>query len=328
MIPNSVCDAIVITGATGTGKSRLAIEVAERLNGAIISADSRCVYRSMNIGTAKPAQSDRQRVPHFGIDTLEPDEAYSAGRFARDAWHWIDETRESGGVPLIVGGTGFFIQALLSPLGPEPDLDAESRTQLRDYLQGQSTLVLKSWLKRLDPERSDQLSEEGGSQRLARSLEVTLLSGRPHSWWLSQRPRTPALSAVVFCLQLSRETLYQQIDGRFERMMSEGLLDELRDLLEVHPADAPGMKSVGYAELARHLEGEIVLEDAVEEAKRNTRRFARRQLTWFRHQLPETTIWLDANRPRADLVEEIERTWSDRSGRSGSTSPSPIASVD
>ena len=328
MIPNSACDAIVITGATGAGKSELAIEVAERLNGAIISADSRQVYRSMDVGTAKPPESDRRRVPHFGIDTLEPDEAYSAGRFARDAWCWIDEIRESGRVPLIVGGTGFFIHALLSPLGPEPELDPERRTLLRRYLQGRSTEVLKTWLNRLDPERGQQLHDEGGNQRLARSLEVTLLSGRPHSWWLSQRPGTPALSAVVFCLQLSRETLYQQVNGRFERMMADGLLEEVRRLLEIHPADAPGMKSVGYAELARHLRGESSLEDAVEEAKRSTRRFVRRQLTWFRHQLPEDTVWLEASRPREDLVAEIRRTWNDRSGCTGSTTRPPIASVD
>ena len=328
MIPNSACDAIVVTGATGTGKSELAIEVAERLGGAIISADSRQVYRSMDIGTAKPPESDRQRVPHFGIDTLDPDEAYSAGRFARETWRWIDEIRESGRVPLIVGGTGFFIHTLLSPLGPEPELDPERRTRLRRYLQERSTEALKTWLGRLDPERGEQLRDEGGGQRLARSLEVTLLSGFPHSWWLSQPPGTPTLSALVFCLHLSRETLYQRVTGRFERMMAEGLLDEVRRLLEIYPPDAPGMKSVGYAELARHLAGESSLEDAVEEAKRSTRHFARRQLTWFRHQLPKDTVWLDASRPREDLVEEIERTWDDQSGCTGSTTRSPIASVD
>jgi len=328
MTSSSACDAIVITGATGTGKSELAVLVAERLSGAIISADSRQVYRGMDIGTAKLPEPDRRRVPHFGVDTLDPDEAYSAGQFARDAWGWIDEIRESGRVPIVVGGTGFFIQALLSPLGPEPELDPEVRTRLRRYLQEQPAGVLKTWLHRLDPGRGGQLRDEGGTQRLARSLEVTLLSGQPHSWWLGQRPNTAALSAVVFCLQMSRETLYQRVNERFDRMMAEGLLDEVRHLLETHAATAPGMKSVGYTQLARHLEGESALEEAVEGAKRGTRHYARRQLTWFRHQLPEDTVWLDAARPREDLVKGITQTWSERRGRTGSTPRSRIASPD
>jgi tRNA dimethylallyltransferase len=312
MTSSSACDAIVITGATGTGKSGLAIEVAKRMDAAVISADSRQVYRTMDIGTAKPTVSDREQVQHFGIDLIHPDEAYSAGRFACDAWRWIDEIRESGRVPIVVGGTGFFIRALLSPLGPEPDLAAGRRNSLRRYLQERSTETLKTWLNRLDPQRADQLRAEGGTQRLARSLEVALLSGHPHSWWLGQRSNTPALSAAVFCLRLPRETLYQRVNQRFDRMMAEGLLDEVRHLLEIYPADAPGMTSVGYAELVRHLEGESSLDAAVEEAKRNTRHFARRQLTWFRNQLPEKTHWLDATHPRKILVEEIQRTWNDR----------------
>ncbi len=328
MVSDTMCDAIVITGATGTGKSGLAIEVAERVDGAIISADSRQVYRGMDIGTAKPSETDRRRVVHFGVDTLDPDEAYSAGRFARDAWRWIDEIRQSGRVPIIVGGTGFFIGALLAPLGPEPEFDPQRRLRLRQYLQTLSTDTLKTWLSRLDPLREGQLRGEGGNQRLARSLEVTLLSGNPHSWWLGQTPATPALCAVVFCLQRTREELYRRVDERFERMLAEGLLDEVRRLLATYTTDAPGMKSVGYAQLARHLHGASSLEDAVEEAKRSTRHFARRQLTWFRHQLPEDTVWLDASRPQADLAEEIRRTWEERSGRAGSSARSPIGSVD
>ena len=328
MVSSAAYDAIIITGATGTGKSQLAVEVAEKLGGEIISADSRQVYRYMDIGTAKPSASDRGRVPHYGIDCLDPDESYSAGRFARDAWRWIREIRGRGKVPLIVGGTGFFVGALLSPLGPEPELDPERRARLRRYLTGRPPAELRAWLARLDPSRAEQLRDEGGTQRLTRSLEVVLLSGRRHSWWLDQGPETAALPAAVCCLRVPREELYRRIDNRFESMMTEGLLEEVRQLLDRFPEDSPGLKSVGYVELGAHLRGEASLEEAVEGGKRSTRRFARRQLTWFRHQLPEDTNWLDATRSRDVLVEEICRMWDERRERTSSNAQSPIGSVD
>jgi len=314
MVSSLAHDAIIITGATGTGKSQLAVEVAEKLGGEIISADSRQVYRYMDIGTAKPSVSDRRRVPHYGIDHLDPDESYSAGRFARDAWRWVREIQGRGRVPLIVGGTGFFVGALLTPLGPEPDLDPERRARLRRYLTGRSPAELQAWLARLDPPRAEQLRDEGGTQRLARSLEVVLLSGRRHSWWLDQPPETAALPAAVCCLQVPRDELYRRIDTRFEIMMTAGMLDEVRQLLDRFPADSPGLKSVGYVELGAHVRSEMSLEKAVEGAKRSTRRFARRQLTWFKHQLPEHTNWLDAARSRDALIEEICRMWDERGG--------------
>jgi tRNA dimethylallyltransferase len=321
-------EAVVISGATATGKSELAVEVAERMGGEIVSADSRQVYRHMDIGTAKPSAALRSRVPHYGLDLLDPEESYSAGRFARDAWRWIPEIRRRGRVPIIVGGTGFFIRALLTPLGPEPEFDPGQRERLRRYLTGLPPAVLKRWLQRLDPTRAEPLRGEGGAQRLARSLEVVLLSGRRHSWWLEQPAQTPALPAAVFCLRLPREELYRRIDRRFDEMMAGGLLDEVRRLLERFPAASPGLRSVGYVELIRHLAGELALAGAVEAAKRSTHRFARRQLTWFRHQLPESTVWLDAGRPSAELAAEIVRQWRQDSDRTGSGAGSRIASCD
>jgi tRNA dimethylallyltransferase len=265
-------EAIVITGPTGTGKSTLAVEVAERLNGAMISADSRQIYRHMDIGTAKPPPALRGRVPHYGLDLLDPDESYSAGRFAGDAWGWIEEIGGRRRVPVVVGGTGFFIRALLEPLGPEPEPMPERRARLRRYLSGLSVDELRRWLKRLDPQRAEQLIGEGGGQRLGHSLEVVLLSGRSHSWWFGRPAEHAPLAAGVFCLALPREELNRRIDERFDRMMEAGLLDEVRGLLERFDAEAPGLNSVGYAELVAHLSGASTLEVAVETAKRSTTR--------------------------------------------------------
>lgn len=306
--------AIVITGPTGTGKSALAVEVAQRLNGCVISADSRQIYRAMDIGTAKPSAASRERVPHYGLDLLSPDQDYSAGRFARDAWRWIDEIVASGSIPVVVGGTGFFIRVLLEPLGPEPELAPERRAPLRRYLSDLPVDELHRWLRRLDPKRAEQLSGEGGSQRLSRSLELALLSGRAHSWWLGRPAATAPLVACVFCLTLHREQLKRRIEERFDGMMEAGLLDEVEGLLGRFGADAPGLKAVGYMELIAHLTGRTSLELAVRAAKRATQRYARRQVTWFRHQLPEDTVWLEADRSSAELADEVVREWQERSG--------------
>lgn len=320
--------AIVITGPTATGKSELAVDVAERLGGEIISADSRQVYRFTDIGTAKPPPALRARVPHHGLDRLEPDERFSAGGFARESRGWIAEIRRRGHVPIIAGGSGLFIRALLDPLAPEPRVEPDRREDVRRYLAGFSVDRLRAWLGRLDPARANQLREEGGPQRLARSLEVVLLSGRGHSWWLRRPPEAPPVKALLFCLRLDREALYRRVDHRFDQMMSDGLLDEVRSLLDRYPIESPGLNSVGYAEIMAYLRSDLTLEAAVEQAKRSTRRFARRQVTWFRHQMPEDTVWLDADSPREQLVDAIARRWEEERPipDTGRRPPSSLAS--
>lgn len=304
-------DALVITGPTASGKTALSIEVARRIGAEIISMDSRQVYRGMDIGTAKVTPEERGEIPHFGLDLVDPDERYSAGRFARDAHRWIREIRGRGHVPLLVGGTGFFLRALTDPLFQEPDLPVERRERLKKYLDSQSDETLMRWLEILDPESAATLRAQGGRQRIARALEVALLTGRTLPWW--QRHAPPQMTPIhplVFVLDLPREQLYQRINARVHDMIDAGLVDEVRGLLERgYDLGDPGMNATGYVEMIPYLRGEYSLDDAIDAIQRATRRYARRQLTWFRHQLPPDAVWLDATRPRHELADTIAEMW-------------------
>ena len=307
-------DALVLTGPTGVGKTGLSLRIAERLDAEIVSADSRQVYRGMDIGTAKVASGARARVPHHGVDVVDPGERYSAGRFARDARRWIRAIRARGRVPMIVGGTGFFIRALTDPLFREPPMDRERREALKAYLSERDDAELAAWLEALDPEGAERLSGEGGGagrQRVLRTLEMALLTGRPLGWWHEHRAaERKGLDALTFVLSLPRDVLYDRINRRVDAMLEAGLVAEVEGLLEGYPIDAPGMTATGYPEIAAHLRGEASLEEAADRIRRKTRGYARRQLTWFRNQLPEPVVWLDGTRPTDELVDEVVERWA------------------
>jgi tRNA dimethylallyltransferase len=307
-------DALVITGPTATGKTGISLEVAERLDGEIISMDSRQVYRGMDIGTAKATTAERRRVPHHGLDLVDPDERYNAGRFATDARRWIDEIRSRGRLPILVGGTGFFLRALTQPLFAEPPLPTGPRRALQDHLDGLPAADLERWLATLDPATAAELAGRAGGagrQRLSRALEIALLTGRPLSWWHAAAPSPlPPLRPLVIVLDLPRPLLNQRIDHRVQTMIDAGLEAEVAALLAAgyHSAH-PGMNATGYAELIPFLRGECSREDAIDAVQRATRRYARRQLTWFRNQLPPGARWLDASEPQDHLVERVVTAW-------------------
>ncbi|TVP57017.1 MAG: tRNA (adenosine(37)-N6)-dimethylallyltransferase MiaA [Gemmatimonadales bacterium] len=309
-------EGLAIVGPTASGKTALSLPVAEALEAEIISMDSRQVYRGMDIGTAKVASRDRSRVPHFGLDLIDPRERYSAARFAREARGWMAEIRERGRLPLLVGGTGFFLKALTDPIFREPPLDEERRERLRGWLSGRSEEELAHWLRRLDPDRAE-LAIEGGAQRVGRTLEVALLTGRPLSWWHAHSPSAarPVRFGVVRLI-VPRETLYARINARAEAMFEAGLLAEVRALLEAGvPVEAPGMTGTGYREAAGVLLGELALDEAIDAVQRATRRYARRQETWFRHQLPAEVLEIDATRPLASQVERVLEWWPGTAAR-------------
>lgn len=304
--------ALVITGPTATGKTALSLDVAERLDGEIISMDSRQVYRGMDIGTAKATPEQRARVPHHGLDLVDPDERYSAGHFSRDARRWIDEIRARGRTPILVGGTGFFLRALTHPLFREPEIPEEKRRALKRWLERRPEAKLRRWLADLDPVTAKALEARGGRQRVMRALEVALLTGRPLSWWhRNAPPEAPALPLRIFVLDMPREILYRRINERVTEMVEAGWEDEVRALLEKgYDIGDPGMVATGYPEMIAYIRGEWSLEEAMDATRRATRRYARRQLTWFRNQLPPGAIWLDATRPRHELVGEIVNIWT------------------
>jgi tRNA dimethylallyltransferase len=284
---------IVIVGPTATGKSALGLELAERLGGEIVNADALQVYRGFDIGTAKPTPEECRRVPHHLIDVLDPSERYSAGEFARRARAAIGEIRGRGARPIVVGGSGLHLRALLEGISPVPSGDPEVRRELRRRLEAEGLDVLWAELERRDPRTAARLAP-GDTQRILRALEVERTSGTPLSEWIARQPYgQERLDALRLGLTLPRGVLYDSIARRVARMVERGWVEEVRELLcrGISPA-VPAFQAIGYRELARHVKGEWTLERAVDETVRATRRYAKRQVTWFRKEVD--VVWLDA----------------------------------
>ena len=305
-----MADGLVITGPTASGKTALSVDVAKRIRGEIISMDSRQVYKRMSVGTAKPTLIERAGIAHHGLDVVEPGERYSAGRFATDARGWIAEIRARGMVPVLVGGTGFFLRALTDPLFNEPALDPARKEALRRYFSNRSREELLMWLERLDDSSARRLSVGGGRQRIERALEVALLSGRSLSEWHREQQPADGMKFLTIVLTLPRPELYRLINERVDEMLRNGLIDEVRALLAArYDETAAGMNATGYREIMSLLRGECSEADAADAIRAATRQYARRQETWFRHQLPDDAVFVDATRPRAELVDEIVDRW-------------------
>lgn len=287
---------VAILGATATGKSAVALAVAEALGGEIVNADALQVYRGFDIGTAKPTAEERARVPHHLLDILEPSERFSAGEFARRARQVLAEIEERGSLALVVGGSGLYLRALLEGISPVPRGDPEVRRRLRRRLEREGLPALEAELAERDPATAARLAA-GDTQRVLRALEVVLASGVPLSRWIERQPfGDQRLPALKIGLTLPRTILYDRIAARVVRMLDRGWLKEVEDLLKRGvEANLPAFQAIGYRQLVGHLRGEASLEEAVEEITRQTRRFAKRQETWFRKE-PEV-VWVQADSP-------------------------------
>lgn len=301
---------IALVGPTAAGKSDLAVAVARALDGEVVSVDSRQAYRGLEVGTAAPTPAQRAAVPHHGVAFLEPGERYSAGRFSRLARAWIEEIRGRGHVPVLAGGTGFFLAALLDPVFREPPMDDGRRERLRAWLEGRSDSELRRWVRRLDPGLARSL-ETLDPQRCARTLELALLSGRPVSWWQAHgAPEAPPLVLRVYALELGARALRERIRARTRRLIEGDWPAEVERLLAGGAGERdPGLSALGYPELVRLVRGEWSAENTIEAVTARTWQYARRQRTWFRHQLPPGTVRLEAGRPLAELVDRVVADW-------------------
>jgi len=295
----------VLVGPTAVGKTAVALALAAHWPLEILSADSRQIYRRLDIGTAKPTRKEQARVRHHGLDVVEPGSRYSAGHFARDAAGWLADVRARDRTPIVVGGTGLYVRALAEGLFHEPALDPGRRRALDAFTARLEDLELLRWAGRLDPG-----FRGGGRQRAARAIEVALLSGHPLSYWQQEARARGALDPWYIVLTVPRPVLHQRIARRAEEMLRRGLIEEVASVLaEGHAAHAPGLDGIGIREAVEYLHGQRSRESVAEAVTISTRQYAKRQQTWFRHQLDGTILTLDATRPPERLAAEIAEAW-------------------
>jgi tRNA dimethylallyltransferase len=298
---NEKPEIILIAGPTASGKSALALKLAEKLGGAIINADSMQVYRDLRIITARPSAEEEQRVPHRLYGHVDAAENFSVGRWCGEAAAALAATQRASRAAIIVGGTGLYFNALVRGLAAVPPIPAKIRDEVRARLVSDGVAALHAELKWRDPAAAARLMP-GDRARITRALEVVLGTGRSlREWHEKNKPPglDPARAAKIF-LMPERDELLRRIDARFDAMMAAGAREEVRALAarRLDP-DLPAMKAHGVPWLLRHLNGEITLEQAVRESKRDTRQYTKRQATWFRNQLADFA-WVE---PRAALAE-------------------------
>ncbi len=290
---------IAIIGPTASGKTALAIEVARRLNGEIVNCDAMQIYRECDIVTAKPTPLERESAPHHLLDICAPDEQFSAAQWAQLATDKIAEIRGRGKAPIVCGGTGFYLRALLEPQrlsAPAPD--EALRAQLETRLEREGIAVLLKELGQMAPDIAAKL-EPNDHYRVIRALQIAHQTARGDAATATDSP----VEAQVFALNWPRETLYRRINMRVDAMLQAGALDETRALLDKWGRYAPWASGVGYKQLLDVLEDQVPLEDAMRDWKQASRRYAKRQETWFRHQTNAT--WLDATRDISELGDQI-----------------------
>ncbi len=298
--PDLSAPLVVILGPTGVGKTDLSLDLAERLGGEIVSADSRLFYRGMDIGTAKPTRQERTRVPHHLIDVAAPDEVWSLATFKQAAQAAIQVVQDRGKLPLLVGGTGQYVQAILEDWQiPVQQPDERLREVLENWGRQIGPLELHRKLASIDPQAAANI-EPNNVRRTVRAFEVIFLTGRKFSD--QRRKGRCKYSVLKVGLRRPRSDLYARIDARIDKMFADGLVNEVSGLLvQGYSAELPSMSAIGYGEVVAFLQGKINLEEAKAQIKRSTRIFVRRQANWFKESDP-SIHWFDA---RAGVVEDV-----------------------
>lgn len=298
--------AVLIAGPTASGKSALALELAEQFGGVIVNADSMQVYRDLRIITARPTPEEEVRTTHRLYGFVDAAENYSVGRWCRDVEEALKEARSQGRMPILVGGTGLYFKALTTGLAAVPPIPADIRAEVRSRLQREGPPALHVELARLDPATAKRVTINDRS-RISRALEVVLATGRPLSDWHIEGlpPLIDSKRVAKVFISCERKELVHRIERRFAAMLKSGALEEVRRLAArgLDPS-LPAMKAHGVPWLIRHLDGEISLEEAVAGAVMDTRRYAKRQLTWFRNQMQDWP-WETAENAAAALKRQL-----------------------
>jgi len=300
---------LVIVGPTAVGKTALSLHLAEVFEGEIVSADSRLFYRGMDVGTAKPMPEERARTPHHLIDIADPDQTVGLAEFQEQAYAAIDDIHARGKLPLLVGGTGQYVRAVVEGwriprVPPDPALRAELEAQA----EREGSEQLHARLARLDPVAAERLDHRN-VRRVVRALEVCLITGRPISEQQGKRP--PPYRILQIGLTMERAALYARADRRVEAMIAAGLEDEVRGLVDAgYSWDLPAMSGLGYAQFRPYFEGQATLEEVVEQIERATRRFIRHQYNWFRRNDPAVR-WFDVAETTVEKIERALREWAE-----------------
>ena len=294
---------IVICGPTASGKTALSVELAKQINGEIVSADSMQIYKDMNIGTAKPTKEEMQGIEHHLIDYILPDERYSVADFKKDAKIAIRSIIKKGKTPIVVGGTGLYVDSLIYEIEyPEIKFDEEYRKQLEDEVQKEGLEKLYKRAKSIEEEAMKKISPND-KKRILRVLEIFHATGKTKTQQEEESRKEPEFEYCVYAINWEREQLYDRINTRVDIMIENGLIEEVKQILNKYKNFPTAMQGLGYKEVVEYLEDNITKEEMIEKIKQETRRYAKRQLTWFRKN--KQTVWLDGTKDMQNNIDVI-----------------------
>lgn len=294
---------ITVVGPTAIGKTAMAIQLAQHYNCEIISADSRQFFKEMAIGTAVPSADELAAAKHHFIQNISIFDDYTVGDFERDAIAQLNELFKTNDYAVMVGGSGLYIDAVLKGFDDFPDIAPDVREQIKSRYEAEGITYLQEELKRLDPVHYENVAKEN-PQRMMRALEVCIGSGKPYSSFLNIKKNSRSFTPVIIGLEADRELMYSRINQRVDIMVQQGLIEEAKALYPNKHLNA--LQTVGYRELFSYFDGEWTQDFAIEEIKKNTRRFAKRQMTWFKR--TNGTTWFDFTTPASDIINYIDNT--------------------
>lgn len=295
---------VVIAGPTASGKSALAVELAKKINGEIISADSMQIYKNMNIGTAKISEDEMQGIRHYMLDIIEPDKRYSVSDFKKDAENYIEKIIKEGKTPIICGGTGLYINSLIYGINfQEEKIDQKYRDKLNKIANDGELEKLYNEALKIDPEATKKISKND-KKRIIRILEIYHTTGKTKTQQeIESKKGEIKYNYIVFTINMKRELLYERINKRVDQMIKNGLIEEVADIIKKYKTFPTAMQGLGYKEVVEFLNGNINKELMIEKIKMETRRYAKRQLTWFRKN--KDIIWIDGEKTKEENLQII-----------------------